>query len=78
MKIAELLIETATAGSTNTSMNPGLGGSPHVLGGSPAVLRRWSGSPGKTGKSIKHKPPKAQSAKDNPVTNTGVGKGLIA
>jgi hypothetical protein len=58
-----------------------LGNSPHVAGGSPAVLKRWSGEPGSsgtTGKSIKHKPMKSQTAKDNPVTNPNVGNNLIA
>lgn len=78
MKINELLTEAGSDGATTSSMNAGLGGSPHVLAGTPAVLKRWSGSPGKTGKSIKHKAPKSQSAKDNPVTNAGVGNNLVS
>ena len=80
MRIAEFVIETATPGATSAGHNAGLGGSPHRLAGPPAVLRRWSGKPGSsgtTGKSIKHKPPKMQTAKDNPVTNPKVGSNLI-
>lgn len=76
MKINELF-ESDSSTTTSSSVSS-LGQSPHVAAGSPAVLKRWSGSPGKTGKSIKHKAPKKQSAKDNPVTNTSVGNNLIA
>ena len=77
MKIQELF-ETATMGTTNTSANAGLGASPHVAAGTPTVIKRWSGSPGKMGKSIKHKAPKSQNASDNPVVNPNVGNNLIA
>lgn len=71
-------VKEATEGATTSNMNAGLGASPHVAAGTPAVIKRWSGSPGKMGKSIKHKPVKSQSAKDNPVTNRKVGGSLIA
>ena len=77
MKIQDLF-EFATAGATSSGSIASLGGSPHVLAGTPAALKRWSGSPGKMGKSIKHKAPKAQGAKDNPVTNSKVGNNLIS
>jgi hypothetical protein len=76
MRINELF-ESGPA-TTTTANIASLDHSPHVVGGSPAVLKRWSGSPGKMGKSIKHKAPKSQSAKDNPVTNTSVGNNLVA
>lgn len=73
---------TESSSATVTSGNiASLGNSPHVAAGTPAVLKRWSGEPGSsgtTGKSIKHKPMKSQSAKDNPVTNPNVGNNLIA
>jgi len=75
------LDEAATSGSTSSSGNAGLGQSPHIAGGSPAILRRWSGTPGSSGtsgKSIKHKSVKSQSAKDNPVTNPKTGNNLVA
>ena len=71
-------MEAGTDGGTTAGMNAGIGGSPGTLAGTPAVLKRWSGSPGKTGKSIKHKTPKMQSARDNPVTNPGVGNNLVS
>ena len=64
MRIQELL-EAETAGATGTSSIASLGGSPHRVAGTPAVLKRWSGSPGKTGKSIKPPVPKTQTPKDN-------------
>ena len=76
MKISELF-ESDSSTTTSSSISS-LGQSPHVAVGTPAVLKRWSGSPGKMGKSIKHKAPKSQSAKDNPVTNTSVGNNLVA
>ena len=77
MKIQDLF-EFATAGATSAGSIASTGNSPHIAGGPPAVLKRWSGSPGKMGKSIKHKAPKSQSAKDNPVTNSKVGNNLIS
>ena len=79
--IPEPLSETATAGATSAGSIASTGNSPHVAVGTPAVLKRWSGKPGSSGtsgKSVKHKAPKAQSAKDNPVTNPSVGNNLIA
>ena len=80
MRIQELF-ETATAGATSSGNIASTGNSPHVAAGGPAVLRRWSGKPGSsgtTGKSVKHKAPKAQNASHNPVTNPNVGNNLIA
>jgi hypothetical protein len=76
MKITELF--ESDMSTTTSSSIANTGNSPHVAAGSPAVLKRWSGSPGKMGKSVKHKAPKSQSAKDNPVTNTSVGNNLVA
>lgn len=81
IKISDPLSETATAGATSAGNIASTGNSPHVAVGTPAVLKRWSGNPGSSGtsgKSVKHKAPKAQSAKDNPVTNPSVGNNLIA
>jgi hypothetical protein len=79
MTVSDTLAEdSATTSSGNIAS---LGQSPHIAGGSPAVLRRWSGTPGSSGtsgKSIKHKKVKSQSAKDNPITNPNVGNNLIA
>jgi hypothetical protein len=79
MTVPEPLSEdSATTSSGNIAS---LGQSPHIAGGTPAVLRRWSGTPGSsgtTGKSVKHKPMKKQSAKDNAITNPTVGNNLIA
>lgn len=76
MRIQELLESEA---STTTAGNiASTGNSPHIAVGTPAVIKRWSGSPGKMGKSVKHKPMKSQSAKDNAVTNPSVGNNLIA
>lgn len=77
MKIQELF-ESATAESTNAGNIASIGNSPHVAVGTPAVIKRWSGSPGKMGKSPKHKAPKSQSASDNPIVNPNVGNNLIA
>lgn len=77
MKIQELF-ETATAGATSAGNIASTGNSPHIAVGSKATIKRWSGSPGKMGKSIKHKAPKSQSASDNPVTNPSVGNNLIS
>ena len=77
MRIQELF-ETASAGATSSGNIASTGNSPHVAAGTPAVIKRWSGSPGKMGKSIKHKAPKSQSASDNPVVNPNVGNNLIA
>lgn len=74
MKIRELL-ETATAGATSSGNIASLGGSPHVVAGTPSVIKRWSGSPGKMGKSIKHKAPKKQTPKDNALDKKG---GILA
>jgi hypothetical protein len=76
MRINELF-ESDTSTTTSSSI-ASTGNSPHIAVGSPSVLKRWSGSPGKMGKSVKHKAPKSQSAKDNPVTNTSVGNNLVA
>jgi hypothetical protein len=78
MRIQEIITETATAESTSASNIASTGNSPHIAVGTPDVIRRWGGSPGKMGKSVKHKPVKSQSAKDNPVTNPGVGNNLVA
>lgn len=81
VKIPDTLAETATAGATSSGSIASTGNSPHIAAGTPAVLKRWSGKPGSSGtsgKSVKHKTPKAQSAKDNPVTNPSVGNNLIA
>jgi hypothetical protein len=78
MTVPEKLDEAATEGTTSSGSVASLGQSPHVAAGAPAVIKRWSGSPGKTGKSIKHTPVKSQSAKDNPVTNPKVGNNLVA
>lgn len=77
MKIHELF-ESATAGATSAGNIASTGNSPHVAVGSAATIKRWSGSPGKMGKSPKHKAPKSQSASDNPVVNPNVGNNLIA
>lgn len=77
MKIQDLF-ETATAGATSSGNIASTVNSPHVAVGTPAVIKRWSGSPGKMGKSVKHKTPKTQSAGDNPVTNSKVGGNLIS
>lgn len=76
MKIRELF-ETATAGATSAGNIASLGGSPHRVVGSPSVIKRWGGSPGKMGKSPKYKKPKLQTAKDNPIINPKVGSNLI-
>jgi hypothetical protein len=81
MTVSDPMNETATEGSTSAGNVASLGQSPHIAGGTPAVLKRWSGTPGSSGtsgKSIKHKKVKSQSAKDNPITNTNVGNNLIA
>ena len=78
MTVPEKLDESATEGTTSAGNVASLGQSPHVAAGTPAVIKRWSGSPGKTGKSIKHTPVKSQNADDNPVTNPKVGNNLIA
>jgi hypothetical protein len=81
MTVPSQINETATEGSISAGNIASTGNSPHIAGGSPAVLRRWSGKPGSSGtsgKSIKHKPVKSQTAKDNPVTNPTVGNNLIA
>ncbi len=78
INIPEPLSEEASAGATSSGNIASTGNSPHIAAGTPAVLKRWSGSPGKMGKSIKHKPVKSQSAKDNAVTNPNTGNNLIA
>jgi 5'-nucleotidase len=78
LTVSASLGESASTASTSAGHVASLGNSPHIAGGTPTVLKRWSGSPGVTGKSVKHKPVKAQSAKDNPVTNPKVGNNLIA
>jgi hypothetical protein len=78
ISIPEPLAETATAGSTSAGNIASTGNSPHIAAGSPAVLKRWSGSPGKIGKSIKPTQTKSQTADDNPVTNPKVGGNLIS
>lgn len=70
MRIHELL-EAATAGATSSGSIASLGGSPHRVAGTPAVLKRWSGSPGKTGKSIKPPVPKTQKPTDNALDQSG-------
>lgn len=77
MKIQELF-ESATAESTSSGDIASTGNSPHVAVGSVATIKRWSGNPGKMGKSPKHKAPKSQNANDNPVINPNVGNNLIA
>ena len=77
MKIQELF-ETASAGATSAGNIASTGNSPHVAVGDVATIKRWSGSPGKMGKSPKHKTPKSQNANDNPVVNPSVGNNLIA
>ena len=75
-EISESSSATVTSGNIAS-----LGNSPHVAAGTPAVLKRWSGEPGSsgtTGKSVKHKPMKKQTASDNPITNPNVGNNLIA
>jgi len=78
VKIPEPMFEEASAGATSAGNIASTGNSPHIAAGSPAVLKRWSGEPGKMGKSIK--PPKSepQDADDNPVTNPKVGNNLIS
>lgn len=77
MRIQELF-ETATAGATSASNVPSTGNSPHVAVGSPAVIRRWGGSPGKMGKSPNTPKAEPQDSDDNPVTNPKVGNNLIS
>lgn len=77
MRIQELF-ETATAGATSAGNIASTGNSPHIAAGKPAVLKRWSGSPGKMGKSITPTQTKSQTAKDNPVTNPKIGNNLIS
>lgn len=81
VQIPEPLAENATAGATSAGNIASTGNSPHIAGGTPAVLRRWSGKPGSSGtsgKSIKHKSPKSQNASHNPVVNPNVGNNLIS
>lgn len=78
MNIPEPLSETATAGATSSGNIASTGNSPHIAAGGPEVLKRWSGSPGKMGKSIKAPEAEPQDADDNPVTNSKVGNNLIS
>lgn len=77
MKIQDLF-ETATAGATSSGNIASTGNSPHVAVGSAATIKRWSGSPGKMGKSPNTPAAKPQDADDNPVTNSKVGGNLIS
>lgn len=70
MKISELL-EAATAGATSSGSIASLGGSPGTLAGTPKALKRWSGSPGKTGQSIKPPVAKLQKPTDNALNAKG-------
>ncbi len=78
VNIPEPMFEEASAGATSAGNIASTGNSPHIAAGTPAVLKRWSGEPGKMGKSIK--PPKSepQDSDDNPVTNPKVGNNLIS
>ena len=78
MKIQEIITETATAGSTSASNIASTGNSPHIAVGTPDVIRRWGGRPGKMGKSPEPAKAKSQDADDNPVTNPSVGNNLVA
>lgn len=78
INVPEPLSETATAGGTSAGSIASTGNSPHIAVGDVATIKRWSGSPGKMGKSPKHKPVKSQSASDNAVTNPKVGNNLIS
>lgn len=77
MRIQELF-ETATAGATSAGNIASTGNSPHVAVGNTATIKRWSGSPGKMGKSPDTPQAEPQDADDNPVTNPSVGNNLIS
>lgn len=70
MKIHEL-IEAASGGSTSAASVGSLGGSPNIVAGPPKALKRWSGSPGKMGHSIKPPTPKLQKPTDNALNAKG-------
>lgn len=77
MKIQELF-ETATAGATSAGNIASTGNSPHIAVGGKETIKRWSGSPGKMGKSPDVPEAEPQDASDNPVTNAKVGGNLIS
>ncbi len=52
VNIPEPMFEEASAGATSAGNIASTGNSPHIAAGTPAVLKRWSGEPGKMGKSI--------------------------
>jgi hypothetical protein len=62
MRLRELLGEEATGGSTSAG-NIATVVSPNLAIGKNSAMKKWSGSPGKMGKSIK--PPKTVQAKDS-------------
>ena len=67
MRLRELLgnlNEEATSGSTSAG-NIADVVNPHIAAGSSSALKKWSGSPGKMGKSIKPPMPKQQKPRDN-------------
>lgn len=70
MRIKEIL-EAATAGATSSGNIASLGQSPHIAAGKPKALKRWSGSPGKIGHSIKPPLPKKQKPGDNALDSKG-------
>jgi len=78
VNIPEPMFEEASAGSTSSGNIASTGNSPHIAAGKPAVLKRWSGEPGKMGKSIKPPKAKSQDSSDNPVINPKVGNNLIS
>jgi hypothetical protein len=78
INIPEPLSETATAGGTSADNIASTGNSPHIAVGDKAMIKRWSGSPGKMGKSPNTPSAEPQDADDNPVTNSKVGNNLIS
>jgi len=78
INIPEPLSEEASAGSTSSGNIASTGNSPHIAVGDVATIKRWSGSPGKMGKSPKTPTAEPQDADDNPVTNPKVGNNLIS